>query len=353
MPILSREATKGSASFSTAQPPFEGMERVGTKNRVHAPQDTLLSVNGAVRHFASEFSSASSSYSASQYVVEGGNRGYGAGFQGVNESDERERARWRTRVNAALELIARGELAKVVLARKKVCTLRDPLEPAAVLARVRDHRPACLNFWIAGAKSSFIGSTPELLLRLRARRFVCGALAGSAARASDATRDRAQARALLASAKNAYEHQLVVAAIAAALRPVARELRIAKQPRIRVFPEAFHLYTPISGVLRGRLSALELAGILHPTPAVCGVPTARAREILARQEADRGWYAGCVGWIDARGDGEFAVALRSALIERKRIVGWAGAGIVAGSDPEAEFAETEDKLSALFTVLQS
>ena len=267
--------------------------------------------------------------------------------------EEAERARWRARVNAVLKLIDDGEVAKVVLARKKTRALSAPLEPAAVLARARDYRSACLSFWIAGAKTSFIGSTPELLIRLRAGRFVCGAMAGSAARGAAPAADRAQARALLASAKDAHEHRLVVAAITTALRPVARELSIADRPTVRVFPEAFHLFTPISGALARPLSALELAGMLHPTPAVCGVPTARARAILAAQEADRGWYGGSVGWMDARGDGEFAVALRSALVERRRVVGWAGAGIVAGSDPDAEFAETEDKLGALFAGLRS
>jgi isochorismate synthase len=279
---------------------------------------------------------------------------YAAAGENCRAGDEpAERARWRARVNAALRLIDRGELAKVVLARKKTRVLPSAVEPAALLARAREYRPSCLSFWIAGAKTSFIGSTPELLVRLRAGRFTCDALAGSARRAGDPARDRAQARALLASAKNAREHRLVVAAITAALEPLARELKAAKQPQTRVFFEGFHLFTPIHGALKSPLSALELAGRLHPTPAVCGVPTARARAILAAQEADRGWYAGGVGWMDARADGEFAVALRSALIERRRVVGWAGAGIVAGSDPDAEFAETEDKLGALFAGLRA
>jgi isochorismate synthase len=274
----------------------------------------------------------------------------GASRRAANEA--RERSLWRVRVNAVIRLIERGELTKLVLARRKARTLGLPIAPAALLTRLRRSRAACLNFWIAGAKTSFVGSTPELLVRLRAGRFECAALAGSAPRGASPAEDRAHARALRTSAKNAHEHRLVVAAIAAAIQPVASNLKIAAKPKVRAFPEAFHLFTPISGELTRPLSALELAGMLHPTPAVCGVPAARAKEILARQEPDRGWYAGSVGWIDARGAGEFAVALRSALIERERVIGWAGAGIVAGSDPDAEFAETEDKLGALFAGLK-
>ena len=154
--------------------------------------------------------------------------------------------------------------------------------------------------------------------------------------------------ALLACPKNAREHQLVRDAITAALAGGLRELVVPPRPELVSLPEAHHLHTPIGGRLRQPRTVLELAGALHPTPAVCGVPREAARALIERDEAERGWYAGAIGWMDARGDGELVVALRSALVEDRRVVLWAGAGIVEGSDADLELAEVEAKMTALF-----
>ena len=204
------------------------------------------------------------------------------------------------------------------------------------------------NFWLGREGTSFLGSTPELLVRVEGQTVTSGALGGSAPRGADDEEDRVLGDSLLASAKNLEEHEYVVSAVRSALGSVAGPLYSVERPRLMRLPEAQHLYTPVQGRLRERRSALEVAGLLHPTPAVCGVPRETARAIIEREEPHRGWYTGAVGWMDAGGGGEFAVALRSGLVDRSRMFLWAGAGIVAGSDPEAEFAETETKFSALF-----
>ena len=152
---------------------------------------------------------------------------------------------------------------------------------------------------------------------------------------------------LLSSAKNLEEHQYVVNALASALESVASPLSVPPRPRLMLLPEAQHLFTRVEGRLRESRSVIELAGLLHPTPAVCGVPREAARAIIEREEPERGWYTGAVGWIDAKGQGEFAVALRAGVIDGSAMFLFGGAGIVAASDSEAEFAETENKLTAL------
>jgi isochorismate synthase EntC len=220
---------------------------------------------------------------------------------------------------------------------------RERVERASAMIAAR---PKCYNFWIRRGASSFIGSTPELLIRLEGGDLASDALAGSAARGSSREEDRALGDSLLHSAKNLEEHAYVVNHVRSALQAVAA-LGPAEPPRLMRLPEVQHLFSPITGKLRAKLSAFELAGLIHPTPAVCGVPRDEAGAILEREEPHRGWYTGAVGWMDAEGAGELAVALRSGLIEGNRMLVCAGSGIVAGSDPEAEFAETETKFNAM------
>jgi menaquinone-specific isochorismate synthase len=258
-----------------------------------------------------------------------------------------ERDQWRKRVERVRSLIARGALSKVVLARKSELEFTAPLDPVRVIAAARSSRPACFTFWIRAGESSFLGSSPELLVRTEGERVTSSALAGSAPRGRSEAEDSALGEALFQSAKELEEHDLVVSAVRGALAEVADPLQVPDRPRLMILPEAQHLYTPVEGRLRRPRTAAQLAGLLHPTPAVCGVPLEAARAIIEREEPDRGWYTGAVGWMNARGEGEFAVALRSALIEGRRMSLWAGAGIVAASDPDLEFAETEAKMMAL------
>ncbi|GEM_PF-395201 len=268
-----------------------------------------------------------------------------------HDQQEQERLRWRERVERALARLSSGELQKIVLSRAKTARLPAGLDPGTIVARLRSKRPRCASFWMKQGEKSFIGSTPELLVRLCAGRLESAAMAGSAPRAQTPERDAEAARRLLVSPKELFEHKLVVEAVREALAPVARTLEIPAAPEVAAFPESFHLLTPIRGELARACDVLELAARLHPTPAVCGVPSLGALEILAREEPERGWYAGGIGWLRSDGDGEFMVALRSALIERDLVTIFAGAGIVAGSDPDGEFSEIENKMGALLSEL--
>ncbi len=257
-----------------------------------------------------------------------------------------QRARWRGRVERVRAMVRRGTVRKVVLSRR-IETDSARVKPASFLRAARRKRPSCFNFWFSRAATGFFGSTPELLVRVEGERVFSAALAGTAPRGPTPELDRALGNSLLACPKNLEEHRYVGEAVKAALGPVAEQLDSPAKPGLMRLPEAQHLFTPFAGRLRHRYSAIELAGLLHPTPAVCGEPRQRALELIEQEEPDRGWYAGTLGWMDAQGNGEFAVALRCALIDGARVFLWAGAGIVADSDPPAEFAETEAKFAAL------
>ncbi|MGO9333144.1 MAG: isochorismate synthase MenF [Acidimicrobiales bacterium] len=251
------------------------------------------------------------------------------------------------RVSAALAEIASGRLDKVVLAREVTVHANRPFRQADLLGRLRALHPSCTAFAIDG----FIGATPELLIRRSGARITSCPLAGTAARSGDPDADRKASDGLLASAKERAEHQVVVEAITSALAPVAEHLDEPDGPVIRELRNVSHLGTSISGTLArrgsGYPSALELVGLLHPTPAVAGTPVDLALDYLAKlEELDRDRYAGPDGWVDARGDGEWHLGIRSAIVETSSARLFAGVGVVATSDPAAELAETQLKLQA-------
>jgi menaquinone-specific isochorismate synthase len=198
------------------------------------------------------------------------------------------------------------------------------------------------RFAFRPGETAFVGATPERLVARRGLSVASEALAGSAARSE----------ALLASRKDLGEHGFVVREIARRLRPLCRSLTVGERPDVRELRHVLHLHTPIEGVLAEPTHVLELVEALHPTPAVAGVPTDGALAwIAARESAPRGWYAGPVGWLDGDGDGEFAVALRSGVVDGARAWLYAGAGIVRDSDPRAEYDELELKQRALAAAL--
>ena len=251
------------------------------------------------------------------------------------------------RVSAALAEIASGRLDKVVLAREVTVHANRPFRQADLLGRLRALHPSCTTFAIDG----FIGATPELLIRRSGAHITSCPLAGTAARSGDPEADRKASDALLTSAKERAEHQAVVDAITSALAPLAEHLDEPDGPVIRELRNVSHLGTSISGTLArrggGYPSALELVGLLHPTPAVAGTPVDLALDYLAKlEELDRDRYAGPVGWVDARADGEWHLGIRSAVVEASSARLFAGVGVVAKSDPAAELAETQLKLQA-------
>ena len=251
------------------------------------------------------------------------------------------------RVSAALAEIATGSLDKIVLAREVTVHANRPLRQSDLLGRLRALHPSCTSFAIDG----FIGATPELLLSRYGARIASMPLAGTAARSGDPDSDRRAESALLGSVKERSEHRVVVDAITSALGLVVERLEVPDGPVVRELRNVSHLGTSITGTLArrggGYPSALDLVGLLHPTPAVAGTPVDLALDYLAKlEELDRDRYAGPVGWVDARGDGEWYLGIRSAIVEGSSARLFAGVGIVADSDPAAELAETQLKLQA-------
>ncbi|HEX6753432.1 MAG TPA: isochorismate synthase [Solirubrobacterales bacterium] len=255
-------------------------------------------------------------------------------------------------VAAATGRIEAGEMSKVVLAREVLVSAGAAHDPAAVFGAMREQFPSCFCFCCGTPEAAFIGASPELLVRRSGASVSTVALAGSTRRSSDPAVDDHLGEQLLRSDKDRREHAIVGERIARALRPHAVWVEAGAEPEIVKVANIQHLATPVVAQLAEPRSAVELAGMLHPTPAVGGEPREAAKAAIAELERmDRGWYAGPVGWMDATEDGEFCVALRSAVLRDREARLYAGVGVVAGSDPAAELAETEIKLSALLPLL--
>ncbi len=255
-------------------------------------------------------------------------------------------------VSAATERIAAGAMSKVVLAREVLATAGAAHDPAAIFGAMREQFSACFCFCCGTPEAAFIGASPELLLRRSGASVSTVALAGSTRRSSDPAVDDHLGEQLLRSDKDRREQAIVTERIARALRPHAVWVQSAPEPEIVKIANIQHLATPIVAQLAEPRSAVELAGLLHPTPAVGGEPWPEAAAAIAElEQMDRGWYAGPVGWMDATEDGEFCVALRSALLRDREARLYAGVGVVSGSDPAAELAETEIKLGALLPLI--
>jgi salicylate biosynthesis isochorismate synthase/menaquinone-specific isochorismate synthase len=255
-------------------------------------------------------------------------------------------------VEGATSRIADGEFSKVVLAREVIVSAAAAHDPAAVFGAMREQFPACFCFCCGTPEAAFIGASPELLVRRAGAGVSTVALAGSTRRSSDPAVDDHLGEQLLRSDKDRREQRIVVERIVRALRPHAVWVEAAPEPEIVKVANIQHLATPVIAQLAEPHSAIEMAGLLHPTPAVGGEPWPAAASAIADLEGmDRGWYAAPVGWMDATEDGEFCVALRSALLRDREAHLFAGVGVVAGSDPAAELAETEVKLGALLPLL--
>jgi menaquinone-specific isochorismate synthase len=262
---------------------------------------------------------------------------------------EMERPIWDELVTDALRSIRRRELEKVVAARRSAVSLRAAIDLPAALQRMQRLEPTCTRFALEREGGVFLGATPERLALLRGLRLEVDALAGSIPRRGD---DAAEIAALLASEKDGREHALVVEGIRAALEPFCAEIALAPAPEVRSLRAVHHLWTPIRALLRHKTHVLDLVAAVHPTPAVCGLPRERARGwIRAHEPTPRGWYASPVGWFDRAGEGQFSVAIRSALVKGTDAWLFAGAGIVEGSDPANEYRETGAKQTTMLATL--
>lgn len=257
---------------------------------------------------------------------------------------------WQRAVAAALERIADGELDKVVLARDVSVECSSAIDERHLVRRLAASYPSCWTFVVDG----LVGSTPEMLVRRLGSQVTSRVLAGTMRRSADSSRDASLASALLASAKDHQEHEYAVRSVAAALAAHCTDLVVPDEPSLLPLANVQHLATDISGELADGSPVLALAASLHPTAAVCGTPTERALEVIRELEGmARGRYAGPVGWFDSRGDGELGIALRCGTVVGSSARLFAGCGLVAGSDPVAELAESQAKFLAMREALES
>ena len=261
------------------------------------------------------------------------------------------RAAWEGIVEEAVARVGRGDLDKVVLARGLTLEAAETLEVGWLVAGLAERYPTCWTYHVDG----LVGASPEMLIRREGGLATSRVLAGTIRRNGEEELDLKLAHSLARSSKNLIEHELAVDSVARALAPFCSGMNVPDAPYVLELPNVLHLASDVTAVAHPDVSALRLAGELHPSAAVCGTPTPEARAAIAELEhLDRGRYSGPVGWLDSSGDGEFAIALRCGCIhsaDPRRITIYAGCGIVAESDAAEEFAETEAKLQPMREVL--
>jgi menaquinone-specific isochorismate synthase len=269
------------------------------------------------------------------------------------QREEPDAAGWAGLVEEALAHIDAGPIEKVVLSRRVMVEGPRPFDIGRLLGALGCLFPSCQTLSVRRNGHSFVAATPERLLDLRAGRLEVDAIAGTAARAESVADDAALRVALLRSEKNLREHRVVIQAIRAALAGCCDGFQVPTAPRVMQLNNAQHLWSPITARPRPGVSLFELAERLHPTPATNGQPRAGAQAWLRRAEPlPRGWYTGAAGILQPDGTGELWVLLRCAQVSGARAELFAGAGIVAGSDPVSEWDETEAKLAAILSALQ-
>lgn len=270
-------------------------------------------------------------------------------------SVETSRAEWEDSIRHAIDLIRAGALKKVVMARPLQAHGNRSVDVPALLGRLGESCPACFRFLFEFTPGiAFAGATPERLISVSGAEFTTVAIAGSIRRGDLPVEDEALGRQLLNSVKDQNEHAFVLDHIRERMSLLAKTLTIDSAPRLLRLPNIWHLCTNITGVLKPGRSPLDLVAALHPTPAVGGVPGEAALRVIRDLEGfERGWYAAPVGWVDADGNGDFVVAIRSGLFQGNTATLFGGAGIVADSDPQKEWEETGLKARFLLEAMQA
>lgn len=259
---------------------------------------------------------------------------------------------WERQVRDIVQEIERGVVQKVVLARELHLQARADFDIALALRRLAATAGHCTLFALDTGSGCMIGATPERLVRLQGKTVQVDCLAGSTARGDTEQADRRFGEALLQSAKDRREHGLVVRTLREALSSYCLFLQVPDSPHLLRLPDVQHLHTPLEGKLPASSSIMDMVARLHPTPGVGGVTRLEALELIRKQEPfGRGWYAGPIGWVDARGGGEFVVGIRSALVNGSDAWLYAGCGIVQGSDPRSEYEESCLKLRPMLAAL--
>ncbi len=260
---------------------------------------------------------------------------------------------WEKQVQKSKELIRRGRFEKVVIARQVELTSNHPIQVPLAMYHLRKLYPECYNFISRmDGGAYFMGATPERLISLRKDLMKTEGLAGSISRGRSATEDVSLGHTLMESDKERSEHDFVVRDIRNTLKKHSHRIEHPSQPSLKKLSNVQHLYTPISAKIHDSTTIHELAGVLHPTPAVGGFPKTNAVPFINQiEDVDRGWYAGPTGWFNLKGFGELAVAIRSAWVENNRAQLYAGCGIVEDSDPLTEWEETRMKFRPLLDAL--
>ncbi len=261
------------------------------------------------------------------------------------------RAAWSAAVHDAVARIEAGEIEKVVLARAVEALAEAPIDARSLVSALEPEFPNCWTFHVDG----LVGATPELLARIDHGLVTSRILAGTIRRTGDETADLAHAAALAKSSKDREEHEYAARSVTEVLEQHCGSINVPDEPFVLHLPNVMHLATDVTGVLSHNASALEMIAQLHPSAAVCGTPTVEAARVIDElEDFDRARYAGPVGWINAHGDGEWCIGLRSAEIDQdnpNRLRLFAGCGIVAGSDADAEWVESEAKLEPMLGAL--
>ena len=270
---------------------------------------------------------------------------------GVNS--EFQHLHWVESVKRAKKCIEEGTFEKVVLARELKLDITKPVSETQILHKLRRQYPDCYSFLIRQDRSAcFIGSTPERLAAFQSNFILTEGLAGSTSRGKSATEDAVLEHNLLQSTKDLHEHEIVLDAIEERLTPFSDTINHPNSPGVKKLSNVQHLFTPITATIKQGVSRTEVMKSLHPTPAVGGYPREKAVEFIRQHEDfDRGWYAAPIGWINANGNGEFVVAIRSGLIMEKEVRFFAGCGIVQDSDPNKEWEETNMKFIPMLSAL--
>ena len=273
--------------------------------------------------------------------------------EGLHRSVETKASRrWRQGVEEALGAIERGLLTKVTLARTIRVQCASPISPEPVLERLVAEYPECMVFAICRGEACFLGATPEGLVNLHDERMRSTCVAGSVRRGDSDAADLSLSKELLRSVKERREHELTVNWVSERLGELCRKLDWNDPPHVVKLSNIQHLATTFSGVPYPERHVLDFVAALHPTPAVGGLPLGAALKAIRQlEDCGRGWYAGPVGWVDRHNRGEFGVAIRSALLQGNEALLYAGAGIVAGSNPQSEYLETEMKFKPLLSAL--
>lgn len=259
---------------------------------------------------------------------------------------------WKQSIEEVKRRIVAGQMDKVVLARELRTKFNDSLKIESVLGILLEEQPSCYIFAFEREDNCFIGASPEQLVQKESEIVKSMCLAGSIARGKTIAEDESLGDTLLSDSKNLQEHDFVVQMIGNSLRAVCQQITTGERPELYKLKHIQHLFTPVVGQLKDDVSIFQLIERLHPTPALGGYPKEISLETIREVELlDRGWYAGPIGWMNFNGDGEFAVAIRSALLQEKEASLFAGCGIVENSDPESEYEETRIKFKPMLSAL--